>query len=106
MQRRRAWAGSRGSPRRRCSRCRKPFKPTFSRADDRATVIRAIALAWHSPTFLDKLEAGPPHADDAALRSALDAAGIDIERESELTIAIADTHDRDDLAVCVARAAV
>lgn len=42
-------------------------------------------------------------ADDAALRCALDTAGIDVVPDAELTVAIADTHDRDDLAACAAR---
>ncbi|KFG92407.1 hypothetical protein GQ56_0137480 [Burkholderia paludis] len=44
-------------------------------------------------------------ADDAALRRALDAAGIDVVADAALTVAIADTHDRDDLAACAARVA-
>ncbi|RQV08082.1 hypothetical protein DF047_13735 [Burkholderia cenocepacia] len=37
--------------------------PTYEQfLEYRATVIRAIALAWHSPAFLDKLEADPVHA--------------------------------------------
>jgi len=44
-------------------------------------------------------------ADDAALRRALDTAGIDVVPEAELTVAIADTHDRDDLAACAERVA-
>ncbi|WP_217590348.1 TOMM precursor leader peptide-binding protein [Burkholderia sp. GbtcB21] len=44
-------------------------------------------------------------ADDAALRRALDTAGIDVVPDAELTVAITDTHDRDDLAACAARVA-
>ncbi|QTO22392.1 TOMM precursor leader peptide-binding protein [Burkholderia seminalis] len=44
-------------------------------------------------------------ADDTALGRALDAAGIDVVTEAGLTVAIADTHDRDDLAACAARVA-
>ncbi|KVN68888.1 bacteriocin biosynthesis cyclodehydratase [Burkholderia stagnalis] len=44
-------------------------------------------------------------ADDAAFRLAFAAAGIDVAPDAELTVAIADTHDRDDLAVCAARVA-
>ncbi|ALX14621.1 bacteriocin biosynthesis cyclodehydratase [Burkholderia cepacia JBK9] len=42
-------------------------------------------------------------ADGAALRRALDTAGIAVVPDAELTVAIADTHDRDDLAACAAR---
>ncbi|KVM86151.1 TOMM precursor leader peptide-binding protein [Burkholderia stagnalis] len=44
-------------------------------------------------------------ADDAAFRRAFAAAGIDVAPDADLTVAIADTHDRDDLAACVARVA-
>ncbi|KVC68699.1 TOMM precursor leader peptide-binding protein [Burkholderia stagnalis] len=44
-------------------------------------------------------------ADDAAFRLAFAAAGIDVAPDAELTVAIADTHDRDDLAACAARVA-
>ncbi|MDY7804729.1 TOMM precursor leader peptide-binding protein [Burkholderia stagnalis] len=44
-------------------------------------------------------------ADDAAFRRAFAAAGIDVAPDAELTVAIADTHDRDDLAACAARVA-
>ncbi|WP_193102001.1 TOMM precursor leader peptide-binding protein [Burkholderia sp. Z1] len=44
-------------------------------------------------------------ADDAALRRALDTAGIEVVPDAELTVAITDTHDRDDLAACAARTA-
>ncbi|MBJ9900103.1 TOMM precursor leader peptide-binding protein [Burkholderia cenocepacia] len=44
-------------------------------------------------------------ADGAPLRRALDMAGIGIAKEAELTVAIVDTHDRDDLAACAARVA-
>ncbi|HGO6079080.1 TOMM precursor leader peptide-binding protein [Burkholderia cenocepacia] len=44
-------------------------------------------------------------ADGAPLRRALDTAGIGIAKEAELTVAIVDTHDRDDLAACAARVA-
>ncbi|RQS12942.1 bacteriocin biosynthesis cyclodehydratase [Burkholderia sp. Bp9002] len=44
-------------------------------------------------------------ADDAAFRRAFAAAGIDVESDAELTVAITDTHDRDDLAACAARVA-
>ncbi|NHV26910.1 TOMM precursor leader peptide-binding protein [Burkholderia sp. D-99] len=44
-------------------------------------------------------------ADDAALRRALDTAGIEVVPDAELTVAITDTHDRDDLAACAARVA-
>ncbi|MBA5790924.1 hypothetical protein H3280_28475, partial [Escherichia coli] len=36
-------------------------------------------------------------------RRALDTAGIAVVPDAELTVAIADTHDRDDLAACAAR---
>ncbi|MBJ9881651.1 bacteriocin biosynthesis cyclodehydratase, partial [Burkholderia cenocepacia] len=44
-------------------------------------------------------------AAGAALRRAFDAAGIGIAKEAELTVAIVDTHDRDDLAAYAARVA-
>ncbi|MDR8100729.1 TOMM precursor leader peptide-binding protein [Burkholderia cenocepacia] len=44
-------------------------------------------------------------ADGAPLRRALDMAGLGIAKEAELTVAIVDTHDRDDLAACAARVA-
>ncbi|MXN79510.1 TOMM precursor leader peptide-binding protein [Burkholderia sp. 4701] len=44
-------------------------------------------------------------ADDAAFRRAFVAAGIDVVKDAELTVAITDTHDRDDLADCAARVA-
>ncbi|VWC06922.1 Ribosomal protein S12 methylthiotransferase accessory factor YcaO [Burkholderia lata] len=44
-------------------------------------------------------------ADAAALRRALDTAGIDVAPDADLTVAITDTHDRDDLAACAARVA-
>lgn len=44
-------------------------------------------------------------ADDVAFRRAFAAAGIDVAPDAELTVAIADTHDRDDLAACAARVA-
>ncbi|ERI24852.1 bacteriocin biosynthesis cyclodehydratase domain protein [Burkholderia cenocepacia BC7] len=44
-------------------------------------------------------------ADGAPLRRALDTACIGIAKEAELTVAIVDTHDRDDLAACAARVA-
>ncbi|MEN2469371.1 TOMM precursor leader peptide-binding protein [Burkholderia sp. GS2Y] len=44
-------------------------------------------------------------ADDAALRRAFDTAGIEVVPDAELTVAITDTHDRDDLAACAARTA-
>lgn len=37
-------------------------------------------------------------ADDTPLRHALATAGIDVEPDAELTVALADSHDRDDLA--------
>ncbi|WP_423761858.1 TOMM precursor leader peptide-binding protein [Burkholderia sp. NLJ2] len=43
--------------------------------------------------------------DDAALRRAFDTAGIEVVPDTELTVAITDTHDRDDLAACAARTA-
>ncbi|WP_423369800.1 BMA_0021/BMA_0022 family TOMM bacteriocin [Burkholderia sp. LMG 32019] len=37
--------------------------PTYEQfLEYRETVIRAISLAWHSPAFLDELEANPAHA--------------------------------------------
>ncbi|KVU45841.1 bacteriocin biosynthesis cyclodehydratase [Burkholderia ubonensis] len=44
-------------------------------------------------------------ADDAPLKLALATAGIDVVPDAELTIAIADSHDRDDLADFAARIA-
>ncbi|KWH29301.1 TOMM precursor leader peptide-binding protein [Burkholderia stagnalis] len=44
-------------------------------------------------------------ADDAAFRRAFAAAGVDVAPDADLTVAIADTHDRDDLAACAARVA-
>ncbi|RQR61186.1 bacteriocin biosynthesis cyclodehydratase [Burkholderia sp. Bp9126] len=43
--------------------------------------------------------------DDAAFTRAFAAAGIDVASDAELTVAITDTHDRDDLAACAARVA-